>query len=69
MLFFRPQRPSPKLDSDATEARTDTSPTVLTPEAPSDGSRYFHGFRLWPAILISVLLWVVIIFVIRWLVG
>ena len=66
MLFFRPQRPSPKLDADATEARTDTPPIALTPERPSDGSRYF---RLWPAILISALLWAAIIFVIRWLAG
>ena len=60
MLFFRPQRPVPKQDHQANTG---------TPSEPPAGGRHIYGFRLWPAILISILLWACIIFAIRWLVS
>jgi hypothetical protein len=66
MLFFRPHRPSPKPESNAV-AGTESQPAARTPEASAPAGRHFYGFRLWPAILISILLWAAIIELIRWL--
>jgi hypothetical protein len=67
MLFFRPHKPTPKPESDTAD-RTDTQPAASAPPKTSapDG-RHFYGFRMWPAILISILLWAAIIGLIHWL--